>query len=278
MSTIKIQYVSDYTCPYCYASRVSLLKAIEGYDVEIEWLPYEGTPLSKPQVDSYHDPIRKRNYRRLISPVIKELGLDMKLPPRVIPRPYTHLAAEGHLFAKEHGLGEVYDARVYSILHGRTGYHNNFRCRPRRKWLWILTFYQHKNQQGNRSHMEHALLVLFYLSKSIRSILCFRIQFLLQLLGWTENRYAGCGNRCFFPGVRNANRSFRTQFGVKGAESGQCDPFALGKHITQCAENCLHTGFRRFLGHAGLLRNQRYKISLFHMLFPGSTARSFPLV
>ena len=165
MSTIKIQYVSDYTCPYCYASRVSLLEAIEGYDVEIEWLPYEGTPLSKPQVDSYHDPIRKRNYRRLISPVIKELGLDMKLPPRVIPRPYTHLAAEGHLFANEHGLGEVYDARVYSILHGRTGSHNNLRCRLRRKWLWILTFYQHKNQQGNCSHMEHALLVLFYLSK-----------------------------------------------------------------------------------------------------------------
>ena len=117
MSTIKIQYVSDYTCPYCYASRVSLLEAIEGYDVEIEWLPYEGTPLSKPQVDSYHDPIRKRNYRRLISPVIKELGLDMKLPPRVIPRPYTHLAAEGHLFANEHGLGEAYDARVLTAYY-----------------------------------------------------------------------------------------------------------------------------------------------------------------
>ena len=85
MSTIKIQYVSDYTCPYCYASRVSLLKAIEGYDVEIEWLPYEGTPLSKPQVDSYHDPIRKRNYRRLISPVIKELGAGYETPAQSDP-------------------------------------------------------------------------------------------------------------------------------------------------------------------------------------------------
>ena len=55
--------------------------------------------------------------RKVTEAVIAELGLDMKLPPRVIPRPYTHLAEEGHLFANEHGLGDAYDARVLTAYY-----------------------------------------------------------------------------------------------------------------------------------------------------------------
>ena len=33
------------------------------------------------------------------------------------PRPYTHLAEEGHLFANEHGLGDAYDARVLTAYY-----------------------------------------------------------------------------------------------------------------------------------------------------------------
>ncbi|MCD8356968.1 MAG: DsbA family protein [Clostridia bacterium] len=112
MSTIQITYVSDYVCPYCYAARTALLEAVKDYDVEINWLPYEATPINQPQVDTYHDPVRKQKYRKIIAPMIRELGLDMKLPPKVIPRPYTRLATEGHYFADEHGRSTEYDTRV----------------------------------------------------------------------------------------------------------------------------------------------------------------------
>jgi len=37
----------------------------------------------------------------------------MKLPPHVIPRPYTRLAFEGWFFACDHGAGEAYNDAVY---------------------------------------------------------------------------------------------------------------------------------------------------------------------
>ena len=41
------------------------------------------------------------------------LGLDMKLPPHVIPRPYTRLAFEGWFYACEKGKGEEYNDLIY---------------------------------------------------------------------------------------------------------------------------------------------------------------------
>ena len=43
----------------------------------------------------------------------KALGLDMKMPPAVCPRPYTRLAFEGLFFAKKEGLAEGYSDLVY---------------------------------------------------------------------------------------------------------------------------------------------------------------------
>jgi predicted DsbA family dithiol-disulfide isomerase len=42
----------------------------------------------------------------------EQLGIDMKLP-HVSPQPYTHLAFEGFQFAKEHGLGDAYNDRMF---------------------------------------------------------------------------------------------------------------------------------------------------------------------
>ena len=104
--------VSDYVCPYCIAAKAAMLPALLPEDT-VEWLPYELTPETKPRVDTYHDPVRAKKWAESLVPACKALGLDVKLPPKVIPRPYTRLAFEGYHFACDHGLGEAYNARMY---------------------------------------------------------------------------------------------------------------------------------------------------------------------
>lgn len=112
--SLKIRFVTDYVCPYCLVSKVPLLEAVEGKDVEIEWLPYELTEEPRPRVDTYHDTGRKEKWAKSLVSAIEALGIDMKLPPRVIPRPYTRLAFEGYHYAREQGHGEAYNDRMYT--------------------------------------------------------------------------------------------------------------------------------------------------------------------
>lgn len=109
---MKITFVSDYVCPYCIAAKAAMLPALLPEDT-VEWLPYELTPETKPRVDTYHDPVRAKKWAETLVPACKALNLDVKLPPKVIPRPYTRLAFEGYHFACDHGLGEAYNARMY---------------------------------------------------------------------------------------------------------------------------------------------------------------------
>jgi predicted DsbA family dithiol-disulfide isomerase len=112
MSKIKIRVVTDFVCPYCYVSKRILLKAVENKNIEIEWLPYEMTPISAPQVDTYHDPIRKRQYKKALAPACKKYGIEMKLPPKVVPRPYTRNAIKGWMAAQSEGKEERYTKNV----------------------------------------------------------------------------------------------------------------------------------------------------------------------
>ena len=111
---INIQFITDFTCPYCYVARASLLKAVSEFDVEVEikYLPYEGTPVGELQADVYHDPVRRQQYRKYLSKLCRELLPDAKIPPRVVPRPYTRLAFEGRCFAEDAGKGDAYTQRV----------------------------------------------------------------------------------------------------------------------------------------------------------------------
>lgn len=111
--SLKIRFVSDYVCPYCLVAKVPLLAAAQGKDVEIEWLPFELTREPQPRVDTYHDEARREKWAKSLIPAAKALGLEMKVPPKVIPRPYTRLAFEGWHFAVEHGLGDAYNDRMY---------------------------------------------------------------------------------------------------------------------------------------------------------------------
>ena len=109
-----ILFVSDYVCPYCLVAKEALDRALTllGIRAEITYQPFELTPEPRPRVDTWSDPVRREKYKVLEKPC-RELGLDMKLPPAIVPRPYTRLAFEGWFFAKDHGAGERYNDLVY---------------------------------------------------------------------------------------------------------------------------------------------------------------------
>lgn len=111
---MEILFITDYVCPYCLVAKEALAQALQetGLTAHITWQPYELTPEPRERVDTYHDERRKKGYQVLVEPC-KRLGLDMKLPPKVIPRPYTRLAFEGWFFAQDHGKGDEYADLVY---------------------------------------------------------------------------------------------------------------------------------------------------------------------
>lgn len=111
---MEILFISDYVCPYCLVAKEALSQACDalGITPNITWQPFELTPEPKERVDTYHDARRRAGYQVLLEPC-KQLGLDMKLPPKVIPRPYTRLAFEGWYYACDHGKGEEYNSAMY---------------------------------------------------------------------------------------------------------------------------------------------------------------------
>lgn len=64
--------------------------------------------MTSPKVDTYHDPVRAKRYRERIYPRIDELGLKGKIPPCVVPRPYTRNAYLGLYFARHEGRENAY--------------------------------------------------------------------------------------------------------------------------------------------------------------------------
>ena len=111
---LNILFVTDFVCPYCLVAKVALEEALKetGIEAEIQVQPLELTQEPKERVDTYHDEERKKRYQVLVEPA-KALGLDMKLPPAVCPRPYTRLAFEGLFFAEEKGKEAVYADLAY---------------------------------------------------------------------------------------------------------------------------------------------------------------------
>nr|WP_300663148.1 DsbA family protein [uncultured Acetatifactor sp.] len=114
MEALDILFVTDYVCPYCLVAKVALEEALRetGMEAVIRIQPMELTPEPRERVDTCHDEVRKKHYQILVEPA-KALGLDMKLPPAICPRPYTRLAFEGMFYAREKGLDEKYSDLVY---------------------------------------------------------------------------------------------------------------------------------------------------------------------
>lgn len=111
---LDILFISDYVCPYCLVEKEALKQALAetGLEANITWHPLELTMEPAERVDTYHDERRRSSYQVLVEPC-KKLGLDMKIPPKVIPRPYTRLAFEGWYFACDKSLGDDYNDLIY---------------------------------------------------------------------------------------------------------------------------------------------------------------------
>ena len=111
---MEILFISDYVCPYCLVAKEALHRALKklGVEAHIAYQPHELTMEPKERVDTYHDQRRRANYQILVEPC-RQLELPMKLPPKVIPRPYTRLAFEGWFYACGQGKGDEYNDAVY---------------------------------------------------------------------------------------------------------------------------------------------------------------------
>lgn len=110
---IHLKIASDFVCPYCYVLEAMIRQLRPELEIEIEYLPFELTEPPLPQVDTYNDSERRERYARELEPLCRQLGLNMCLPPEVVPRPYTRLAFQGLYFARELGLEETYCHRVF---------------------------------------------------------------------------------------------------------------------------------------------------------------------
>jgi len=111
---LDILFVTDFVCPYCIVAKAALEEALRelGVQAHILMQPLELTPEPKERVDTCHDEVRKARYQILVEPAA-QLGIDIKLPPNVCPRPRTRLAWEGWYFADAHGCGEKYADLTY---------------------------------------------------------------------------------------------------------------------------------------------------------------------
>lgn len=109
-----ITFISDYVCPYCLVAKEALKEALieTGAEAKITWVPYELTQEPRERVDTYSDPVRRAKYKVLDEPC-RKLGLDMKLPPHVVPRPYTRMAFEGWFYACDKDKGDIYNDMMY---------------------------------------------------------------------------------------------------------------------------------------------------------------------
>jgi predicted DsbA family dithiol-disulfide isomerase len=114
--TVKVKVYSDFVCPFCYLAKTPFEEAIQGKDVEIEWMPFELRPSPAPQIDPWNEPDKLQGWNSYISPMAQKWGVDMKLP-HVSPHPYTGLAFEGFHFAKEQGKGNEYVSRVFAAFY-----------------------------------------------------------------------------------------------------------------------------------------------------------------
>jgi len=108
--SILIRVYSDYVCPFCFLAEFPLKEAVQGKDVEVEWMPFELRPAPNPTLRPEGQYLQQA-WRNSVYPMAERMGVEIRLP-RVSPQPHTDLAFEGFHYAKEHGKGNEYDDRM----------------------------------------------------------------------------------------------------------------------------------------------------------------------
>jgi predicted DsbA family dithiol-disulfide isomerase len=108
--TIKVKVYSDYVCPFCFLAEQPLEQAIQGKDVEVEWMPFELRPYPNATLKPEEHYLQS-TWKQSVYPMAEQMGIEIVLPS-VSPQPYTHLAFEGYQYAKENGKGNEYNDRM----------------------------------------------------------------------------------------------------------------------------------------------------------------------
>lgn len=109
---------SDFVCPYCFLAEGPLNEAARGLDVSVEWMPFELRPCPEPTLRPEGDYLQTV-WRRSVFPLASQLGIEIRLPD-VSPQPYSRLAHEGLLFAKERGKAAEYADAAFRAFFQRS--------------------------------------------------------------------------------------------------------------------------------------------------------------
>ena len=114
--TLKVQVFSDYVCPYCFLAEGPLDEAVAEFDgaVEVEWMPFELRAYPTPTLAPEGDYLQS-GWRDSIYPLAAKMGVHIVLPG-VSPQPYTRMAFEGALFARDFGKAGAYNHRMFTAF------------------------------------------------------------------------------------------------------------------------------------------------------------------
>ena len=114
--TLRVQVFSDYVCPYCFLAEAPLNEAVAEFDGEVvvEWMPFELRPHPTPTLEPDGEYLQS-GWRDSIYPLAEKMGVHIVLP-RVSPQPYTRLAFEGALFARDQGKADAYNHCMFTAF------------------------------------------------------------------------------------------------------------------------------------------------------------------
>ena len=114
--SLQVQVFSDYVCPYCFLAEGPLNEALAEFDgeIEVEWMPFELRPYPTPTLEPDGDYLQN-GWRDSIYPMAERMGVRIVLPS-VSPQPYTKLAFEGALAARDEGKAEAYNHRMFTAF------------------------------------------------------------------------------------------------------------------------------------------------------------------
>ena len=113
---LKVQVFSDYVCPYCFLTEGPLNEAVADLEgaVEVEWMPFELRPFPTPTLEPEGDYLQG-GWQQSVYPMAERMGVHIVLP-RVSPQPYTRLAFEGALEARDQGKAGAYNHRMFTAF------------------------------------------------------------------------------------------------------------------------------------------------------------------
>jgi predicted DsbA family dithiol-disulfide isomerase len=114
--SLKVQVFSDYVCPYCFLAEGPLNQAVAEMEgaVEVEWMPFELRPYPTPTLEPEGDYLQS-GWQQSVYPIAERMGVHIVLP-RVSPQPYTRLAFEGAIEARNQGQADAYNHRMFAAF------------------------------------------------------------------------------------------------------------------------------------------------------------------